>query len=79
MDEIKNNEHPICAKCKGICCRNMGCEISPDDVIRWKGEITEQTITELLDTEYISIDWWEGDPRRDITPGGKEGFEWLLS
>lgn len=72
MREIKNNEHSICAQCNGNCCRHMGCEISPEDVIKWKGEITEQTITELLDTEYISIDWWEGDPRRDIAPGEKK-------
>ena len=62
---IQNNEHPICATCKGRCCRNMGCEISPEDVIKWKGEITEQVIIDLLDTEYISIDWWDGDPKED--------------
>lgn len=61
--DIKNNENPICATCKRCCCAHMGCEISPEDVIRWKGEITQDTITQLLDTGYISLDWWDGDPR----------------
>lgn len=68
MENIANNENPVCRKCGGDCCKTMGCEISPGDVIKWKGEISEQTIIELLNTGYISIDWWEGDPRpiRDI-------------
>ena len=47
-----------CGSCGGNCCRNMGCHISPTDI---NGDITVETISKLLDTGLVMLDWWEGD------------------
>lgn len=62
------NDNEACAQCGGICCKNSGCGISPDDLglqelldndslATVKGKIQH-----LLNTGIVSIDWWEGNP-----------------
>ena len=44
----------ICKKCKGSCCKTMGCHYSPEDFkdLSFDGLKTE------IDKGFISIDWW---------------------
>lgn len=51
----------ICKKCKGSCCKAMGCHYSPEDFkdLSFDGLKTE------IDKGFISIDWWEGNPFED--------------
>ena len=66
---MKNQEKKIpeykpssyCAKCKGECCKHMGCHFSPSDF----KEISLEYLQSRIEEGYISIDWWEemdGDP-----------------
>jgi len=58
--EILKYNPELCRGCGGLCCKTMGCHISPEDL---KDEITVESIIRLIDeTGCISIDWWEGDP-----------------
>lgn len=65
---IENNTSSECVLCNGLCCRNMGCEIFPQDVKRWFNTdiITKDIIIKLLDSKYIQLDWYEGDIREYI-------------
>lgn len=55
---MKNNENKeICSKCKGRCCKNMGCHYSPRDFEKIEFEYLKNRI----EKENISIDWWDGD------------------
>lgn len=47
-----------CTKCKGRCCKNMGCHFAPSDFEEMSYEYLKKKIEE---TGYISIDWWEND------------------
>ena len=51
----------ICSKCKGFCCKRMGCHFSPDDF----KDLTFDGLKKEIDKGYISIDWWEGNPFKD--------------
>lgn len=51
----------ICSKCKGFCCKRMGCHFSPDDF----KDLTFESLKKEIDKGYISIDWWEGNPFKD--------------
>lgn len=51
----------ICKKCKGACCKTMGCHYSPNDF----KEISFQYLKSKIDEGNISIDWWEGSPFDD--------------
>lgn len=55
--QIENNENEECKKCKGRCCKSMGCEIFPTDLQSYPN-ITREDVIELLQTGYVSIDWW---------------------
>lgn len=46
-----------CAKCKGRCCKFMGCHFSPSDF----PEITFEALKIEIEKGLISIDWWEDD------------------
>ena len=61
--ETSNTENSdLCKHCKGRCCRNSGCQISPHDL----KEITVESICNLIDeSNAVSIDWWEGNPLID--------------
>lgn len=48
----------ICSKCKGKCCKAMGCHFSPDDF----KDLSYEGLKKEMDKGYISIDWWEGNP-----------------
>ncbi|MDO4282176.1 MAG: hypothetical protein Q4D02_00945 [Clostridia bacterium] len=67
MEKMKNNENKsICSICGGRCCKSMGCHLSPEDVFRGE-EPNVMSILKLLKTGYFSVDWWEGDPRAEIS------------
>ena len=51
----------ICSKCKGRCCKSMGCHYSPND---FKG-ISFEILKNKIEEGNISIDWWEGNPFND--------------
>lgn len=55
MEKYENID--VCAKCKGICCRTMGCHLSPTDF----REINYGVLKEEIQKGKLSIDWWEGD------------------
>lgn len=52
----------ICSKCKGQCCKQMGCHFSPEDF----KEISFEALKAEIDKGHISIDWWEGNPFEEI-------------
>jgi hypothetical protein len=56
--DIENSycDKHICEECGGSCCKNLGCYISPDDL----KSVDYDTIKGLLDTGFVSIDWWTG-------------------
>lgn len=58
MDKLQNSE--LCKQCGGRCCQSCGCIFHPSQF----KEITENSLLEILKTGIISIDWWEGDPRK---------------
>lgn len=45
-----------CSRCKGTCCKTMGCHFSPDDF----KEISFESLKAEIEKGFISIDWWEG-------------------
>lgn len=53
-----NENRDLCKKCGGICCKKFGCEIFPEDVIKRYNEISEETLCQLINTGYVSIDCW---------------------
>lgn len=67
MSENKNFEElgkdcTYCKQCGGACCKRSGCHFSPDDF----EEISFEYLKDKIEsTGYISIDWWEGDPREE--------------
>ena len=50
----------FCASCSA-CCENMGCEYSPGDF----KIITFESLRKHIERGFTSIDWWEGDPRKN--------------
>lgn len=48
---------PICSICRGKCCKQMGCEYSPDDF----KDLSYEGLLKEIEQGHISIDWWEGD------------------
>lgn len=46
-----------CKKCKGECCKTMGCHFAPTDF----PEITFESLKTEIEKGYISIDWWEDE------------------
>ena len=67
----ENTESEYCKSCGGRCCKNMPCEIYPQDVVKWAGlnsveEITPEHIIYLLNTGFVAMDWWDGDVVDDV-------------
>lgn len=61
INNLKNEFQPtdLCKKCKGKCCQAMSCHYSPTDF----KEITFEYLKNIIEeTNYIAIDWWEGNP-----------------
>lgn len=56
MNTYINTE--VCSKCKGRCCKSMGCHFAPSDF----KDLTFEGLKKEIDKGYISIDWWEGNP-----------------
>ena len=69
MENIYVNKD-VCSKCGGICCRSMGCHISPSNL----KEVTYDYIKKMLDTGFVSIDYWDGDPITDKNNGERAYF-----
>ena len=44
-----------CKKCKGSCCKHMGCHFSPTDF----EEISFDHLKARIEEGHISIDWWD--------------------
>lgn len=59
MSKYENYE--ICKKCNGSCCRSGGCIIAPQQF----KEFNIDVLKEIMSTNIVTIDWWEGDPRED--------------
>jgi len=47
----------ICIRCGGKCCKNMGCQFSPDDF----PDLSYKALKKEIQQGHISIDWWVGD------------------
>ena len=52
----------ICKLCGGRCCKLISGIYSPDDF----KSITVDTMMQLFHKNKTSIDWWEGDLRKNI-------------
>lgn len=59
--EVRIESKSLCQKCGGECCKTMGCHFAPSDF----EEISLEYLSKKIDEGYISIDWWDGDPRPD--------------
>jgi len=68
-DECIHTNTEICKHCGGACCKNMGCHISPNDL----EQVDYNTIIKLLQTGFVSIDWWVNYYYNDIEFVG-EGY-----
>lgn len=44
-----------CSKCKGLCCKHMGCHYSPTDF----EDLSFEGLKKEIEKGKISIDWWE--------------------
>ena len=62
-----NEDKEICSACGGRCCAMMPGEYHPHDFLITEDKINWKTIKELLEKGEAQIDWWEGDPRDDVT------------
>ena len=61
-NDANDENQTVCGECGGLCCRNMGCHISPNDL----KEISVESIIALInESGCISIDWYEGNPADD--------------
>ena len=65
-ETVKTNITPeMCQKCKGACCKRMGCEIAPRQVIGISKtnsiETNTDIILKILRTGIVSVDWWIGE------------------
>lgn len=49
----------VCTECGGRCCKRMGCEVLPEDVIAWYGAVTIDVLRSMLRSGDFSIDWYE--------------------
>lgn len=58
MNKSKYENKELCTSCGGKCCKRMGCELFPEDVIKQYGAISKDSIRSLLDTGDFSIDWY---------------------
>jgi len=55
---MSNFENPVvCKECGGKCCKNMGCQFSPDDF----QDLSYKALKKKIQQGNISIDWWVGD------------------
>lgn len=52
-------DSPICAECKGICCRESPGICWPEDI----NPFDPDRIVQMVSYERYAIDWYEGDPR----------------
>ena len=50
---FKNEQ--VCKKCKGLCCKQMGCHYSPKDF----KDLSFEGLKKEIEKGKISIDWWE--------------------
>lgn len=74
QDESSKADYSLCKTCakkRRTCCEHLGCQISPHDL---RDLSVEGIIAFIDETEYISIDWWEGNPQT----GDKEGRVYFL-
>lgn len=68
----------ICTECaqeRPVCCQNLPCSISPNDL----KDLSYQGIISFIDdTGIVSIDWWDGGDSRtsykELIPPGKYYF-----
>ena len=52
----------ICRKCGGKCCKGMPAPYTPRDIRRrFPAATLQESVRLALETDTISIDWWEGD------------------
>lgn len=66
--EISFNENKsLCATCPTVCCKRMGCALSPEDLTGKGISITRANLIRFIESGRWSIDWWEGD----IVTGGE--------
>jgi Fe-S-cluster containining protein len=50
----------VCAKCGGMCCKEMPGVTSPE---QWGIPLDEERVRKALRSGKWAVDWWEGDPR----------------
>lgn len=48
-------DHDVCKICGGLCCKNLGCYISPNDF----KTLDINTVSSFISKGFVSIDWWE--------------------
>jgi len=57
---MQNNENKNMCKTCMLCCKGMGCEVSP--LYDFKAEVpTKEEIISMLKSGKFIFDWWEGD------------------
>jgi hypothetical protein len=67
-----NNENPsMCSACGGACCKRFAGIFLPDQL-----ELTPENICKMLEGDY-ALDCWDGDPRIDRRPIGKDHPDWF--
>lgn len=74
QDESTKADYSLCKTCakkRRTCCEHLGCQISPYDL---KDVSVEGIIAFIDETDCISIDWWEGNPKTGENDNGRVYF-----
>lgn len=59
----------LCKICGGKCCKNMGCEVFPEDF----KEITREALIDKIKQGFC-FDYWEGNPTSSSKNAGKIAY-----
>ena len=63
---IDNNEHAVCAKCGGACCKQIPGIAAPHDFLTAEAGLDVGRICEMVIGGRWCFDCWDGDPRLDV-------------
>jgi Fe-S-cluster containining protein len=67
--QVENHENPsVCGTCPSPCCGFLPGEVFPQELDpELRPEILRRKAQSLIATGRYAVDWWEGDPRRNIS------------
>ena len=58
LTEDMTVNYTICEKCRGKCCKTVPCALTPKQIASLGYELTEESLTECLESGKYSLDYW---------------------